>query len=525
MSLAVVHSRALAGMDAPPVTVEVHLGQRPAELHHRRAARGRGEGGEGPRARRAAERALRVSGAAHHRQPRARRPAQGIGPFRPADRARHPGRVGAVAGASRWPAASLPASWRLTGELRPVRGALAMALSAAPRAAALSCCPRPTRARRRWSRRRPSTRRDHCWKCAPTSPGARRSRAAPRGPRLNGCRHPDLLEVKGQLHAKRALEIAAAGGHSLLMVGPPGTGKSMLAERLPGILPPMTRGRGAGRGGSAIARQRGLRHRELGQAPVSRAAPHRLRAWRWWAAAASRARARSRWRTTACCSSTSCRSSTARCWRCCASRSSRAHQRLARRAPGRVSRRVPAGGGDEPLPLRLPRPSQRPLPLHAGPGRALSRAISGPLLDRIDLQIEVPDVPQEDLTRRRGGRGFERDPRASRRGPRAAAHAAGQAQRATCPRAKSIATAHRTRRARPLLKQAISRLGLSARGYHRVLKVARTIADLAGAQRISPPATSRKRSSTAASIDPRITIGARAFSRRACALSPCVFPS
>jgi magnesium chelatase family protein len=49
----------------------------------------------------------------------------------------------------------------------------------------------------------------------------------------------DLIEVRGQHHAKRALEVAAAGGHSLLMMGPPGTGKTMLASRLPGILPAM----------------------------------------------------------------------------------------------------------------------------------------------------------------------------------------------------------------------------------------------------------------------------------------------
>src|SRR5690606_15523378 len=51
---------------------------------------------------------------------------------------------------------------------------------------------------------------------------------------------PDMADVKGQLQARRALEIAAAGGHSILMTGPPGTGKSMLAARLPGILPAMT---------------------------------------------------------------------------------------------------------------------------------------------------------------------------------------------------------------------------------------------------------------------------------------------
>jgi len=111
------------------------------------------------------------------------------------------------------------------------------------------------------------------------------------------------------------------------------------------------------------------------------------------------------------------------------------------------------------------------------------RKVSGPLLDRIDIQIEVPDVPPEDLTR--AGSGEEssairgrvqraRERMAARQGVENARLPPRGIDRHCAPDEKGAA----------MLAQAISRLGLSVRGYHRVLKVARTIADLAGAERL-----------------------------------------
>jgi len=130
--------------------------------------------------------------------------------------------------------------------------------------------------------------------------------------------YDDLAEVRGQHQAKRALEIAAAGGHSLLFIGPPGTGKSMLASRLPGILPPMSEEEALQAATVASISDAGFQVARWRQRNFR--APHHTasRAWPWWAAALIRVPARFHSRITACCSWMS--STTGMCWKCCASR-------------------------------------------------------------------------------------------------------------------------------------------------------------------------------------------------------------
>ena len=120
----------------------------------------------------------------------------------------------------------------------------------------------------------------------------------------------DLRDVKGQESAKRALEIAAAGGHNLLMVGPPGAGKSMLAARLPGILPPLEPGE-ALELGMIQSVAGGLRSGELTRERPFRD-PHHSASLPALVGGGPRARPGSRLPTRVCCFSTSCQSSTAR---------------------------------------------------------------------------------------------------------------------------------------------------------------------------------------------------------------------
>ena len=303
----------------------------------------------------------------------------------------------------------------------------------------------------------------------------------------------DLKDIKGQESAKRALEIAAAGGHNLLMVGPPGAGKSMLAARLPSILPPLSPPELLEV--SMIASVAG----EIAEgALTNRAAVPLAASFRQHAGAGRRRLAR---------------------------QARRDFARASRRAvPRRVSR-IPAGGArlaapatgerrrhdragelsrhlsgalhagrrHEPMPLRQGERSGLYLPARRRTTRCAADyqgRLSGPLIDRIDLHIEVPAVTAADLILPPPAEGSRevaarvaraRDVQAARYaalglpGIRTNAQASG-------PALEEVAKLDGAGTA--LIRDAADAMRLSARGYHRVLRVARTLADLDGAEKI-----------------------------------------
>ena len=490
MSLAVVHSRALHALEAAEVTVEVHLANGLPSFTLVGLA-----DVEVKEARERVRAAIQNSGLEF---PHNKRITVNLAP---ADLPKESGRfdlpiaLGILAASGqidpqRLAGFEFAGELSLAGDLRPVRGALAMALALrrrtdVPRALVLPMASAEEAALVEGLTIHAAAHLlDVVRALLPgdAALGAALPLAQPT-PRASAPVWPDLRDVKGQEGAKRALEIAAAGGHSVLMMGSPGTGKSMLAQRFAGLLPALSQD-DALESAAVLSLTGAFRHERWGQRVLR--TPHHTASSVALVGGGSPPRP---------------------------GEISLAHhgvlfldefpefQRAALEAlrepleTGRIVISRAARQAEFPARFQLIA-AMNPCPCgHLGSPLRACRCtpdvvaryqgrISGPLLDRIDLQVEVPAVPPEALAAAPEGEAstviaqrvaIARD-RAMARQASVNAMLAGDALDLHCALEAPAAK---------FMLAAAARLGGSARGFHRVLRVARTIADLSGGDAIA----------------------------------------
>lgn len=371
----------------------------------------------------------------------------------------------------------------LTGELRPIRGALAMTYKAS-RHGRIFILPKANAAEASLVKDAVILPAQSLLEvCAHLAGHVELSKHVP-DEQISFADYPDFSEVKGQSFPKRALEIAATGAHSVLMSGPPGTGKSMLAGRFPGILPAMSEQEALE--SAAIQSLNGAYRTELWRRRPFRA-PHHTASGVALVGGGGIPRP---------------------------GEISLAHHGVlfldelpefdrkvleVLREPlesGHITISRAARQADFPASFQL-LAAMNPCPCgylghHNGKCRCtpdqVSRyraKISGPLLDRIDLHIEVPALKDDELIRESTGEASAvirervecaRGIQMARQGKPNALLGSKEVDQYCVPDEAGL----------ELLKKAISRLNLSARAYHRILKVARSIADLVNEDGIKP---------------------------------------